>query len=89
MGLDIVELVIEVETVFGVQVPDDDAARLRTVGDLYDYVARHLGPAVSSTGGPYEGELWERYLEVVEREAGVDRTKLRPESRFVEDLNLD
>jgi acyl carrier protein len=90
MGLDIVEMVIEVETVFGVPIPDEDAARLRTVGDLYDYVAvRRVPDAVGSGGGPYEGDLWERLLDLLEREIGVDRTELRPEASFVEDLRMD
>jgi hypothetical protein len=38
MGLDAVELVLEVENAFGFSIPDDDAERLATVGQLYDYI---------------------------------------------------
>lgn len=35
MGLDTVELVMEVEESFGISLPDDRASKIRTVGDLY------------------------------------------------------
>ena len=38
MGLDAVELLIAVEEEFGVSLPDDEAAALRTLGDLHDYL---------------------------------------------------
>ncbi|HSG69337.1 MAG TPA: acyl carrier protein, partial [Planctomycetaceae bacterium] len=44
MGLDIVELVMEVEDAFGIQIPDKDYEQIRTVGDLHDYIVRHRQP---------------------------------------------
>ncbi len=41
MGLDSVELVLEVENAFGFSIPDEDVAGLPTVGKLYDYVLAH------------------------------------------------
>ena len=38
MGLDLVELVMEVEETFGFSIRDEDAAKLDTVGKLYDYI---------------------------------------------------
>ena len=90
MGLDIVEMVMEVESTFGIEIPDADAAQLTTVGALFDYVASRATPsAVRSGAGPYAGALWERYLDVLEREIGVTRAKLRPEARFVYELRMD
>lgn len=43
MGLDIVELVMEVEEEFDVRIPDREAERLMTVGDLYRWLLRQLG----------------------------------------------
>ena len=41
MGLDSVELVMEVEEAFGFSIPNEDAAVLVTVGQLYDYIMAH------------------------------------------------
>lgn len=42
MGLDSVELVVAIEESFGIEIPDDEAARIRTVGDLYDSIVSKL-----------------------------------------------
>jgi acyl carrier protein len=39
-SLDIVELVMELEEEFGVTIPDEDAEKIKTVGDAIDYLAK-------------------------------------------------
>ncbi len=41
-SLDLVELVMAFEEEFGVDVPDDDAAGLKTVGDAVGYIEKKL-----------------------------------------------
>jgi hypothetical protein len=89
MGLDIVEMVMTLEEAFQVRLPEVELARIRTVGALYDCVANQLAASgVAVRGGVFEGALWERYLDVIEHETGVDRGKLRPATTFVYDLGL-
>ena len=40
-SLDIVELVMALEDEFGIDIPDEDADKLRTVGDAMDYLKSH------------------------------------------------
>jgi len=40
--LDIVELVMNLEEEFGITIPDADAEKILTLGDLVDYLARHV-----------------------------------------------
>jgi acyl carrier protein len=42
MGLDSVELVMEVEKTFNIRIPDAEAEKIYTVGDFYEVVWRHL-----------------------------------------------
>ncbi len=37
-SLDLVELIMEIEDKFGIKIPDEDAQRLKTVGDALDYI---------------------------------------------------
>jgi acyl carrier protein len=40
-SLDLVELIMSLEEEFGVKIPDDDAANIRTVQDAMDYLQEH------------------------------------------------
>ncbi|MGH3933880.1 MAG: acyl carrier protein [Pseudonocardiaceae bacterium] len=40
-SLSMVEIAVQVEDRFGVKVPDDELANLKTVGDAVDYVAKN------------------------------------------------
>ncbi|HWH43164.1 MAG TPA: acyl carrier protein [Thermoleophilaceae bacterium] len=41
-SLDLVELVMELEDRYGIRIPDEDAARIDTVGQAADFVASRL-----------------------------------------------
>jgi hypothetical protein len=42
MGLDSVELLVEIENYFGIEIPNNEAAKIYTVGNMVDGVARIL-----------------------------------------------
>jgi len=42
-SLDIVELVMALEEEFGIDIPDEDADKLKTVGDAMNYLKQHVG----------------------------------------------
>lgn len=46
-SLHLVELTVELEDSYGVKIPDDEAARLLTVGQAADYVATHAPETAS------------------------------------------
>ncbi len=54
MGLDTVELVMAIEQEFGIEIPDPDAERMITVGDVYEYLKTRL------KSEPVEGCLRQR-----------------------------
>jgi acyl carrier protein len=42
-SLDIVELVMAMEETFDIEIPDDDAEKIQTIGDAISYVKEQLG----------------------------------------------
>ena len=42
-SLDTVELVMELEDEFDLTIPDEEAEKLKTVGEAIDYIQKHLG----------------------------------------------
>lgn len=46
-SLDIVELLLEFERVFGISIPEDEAEQIKTVGQVVAYLEKHLPGANS------------------------------------------
>ena len=42
-SLDSIELVMELEERFGIEIPDEDAQELQTVGDVVNYIGKKIG----------------------------------------------
>ena len=40
-SLDTVELIMQLEDAFGIQIPDEDAEKISTVGDAVKYIEEH------------------------------------------------
>jgi acyl carrier protein len=41
-SLDVVEFVMQVEKEFGITIPDEEAQKIKTVGDAIDWIDRYL-----------------------------------------------
>ena len=75
MGLDLVEFIMEVEPVFGIAIPDEDASRLDSVGQLYDYILAHLPHR--ETQACLSAATFYRFRRALIAEFGVDRRDVR------------
>ena len=87
MGLDSVEIILAVEEEFGLEIPDADAARMITVGDLHAFVVvelRRLGRPDSDADVAFA-----RVRDIVCRQLGVKPEAVVPNARFVKDLGVD
>jgi len=86
MGLDTVELVLAVEKKFEIEIPDSDAGKISTVGDLHAFVMSELG----RLGRPLESsDAYERLRELICHQLGVKPEVVVPEARIVKDLGAD
>jgi len=93
MGLETIELAMQIEQTFDVDLTDALPADLLTVGSLFDFILRQRSGGDSRPGrGPYYGQLWEKYLAIIEEGtplppfAPFAHGRLTPATRFREDL---
>jgi len=89
MGLDTVELLWEVEEAFGIGISDSDAARMRTVGELNQFIAEQVAAKASLNGQlvrPEPEMTWERLVPIVIEQLGVRREQVTPDAEWARDL---
>jgi acyl carrier protein len=44
-SLDVVELIMALEEEFGIEIPEEDAEKIKTVGDAINYIKQKVGQA--------------------------------------------
>ena len=79
MGLELVELVMAIEDAFGLTIPDDEASRLETVGQVTDYVVACLRDRAGPPAGPCpSARTFYRLRRELTTRLGVPRPAVRP-----------
>jgi hypothetical protein len=86
MGLDGVELVMALEDAFGIEIPDEEASQIRTVGELFNCVLNKIG---TGTVTATTDELWNKFCDVFVNQTGVNRSEIRKDAEIVADLGVD
>jgi len=86
MGLDTVELIFRVENEFEIDIPNTDAAKLGTVGELHEYVVETL-----RRQGRIEraDSVYERLRDIICYQLGVKPEDVVPSASFVDDFGAD
>ena len=84
MGLDGVELIMEVEKAFTIQIPDREAENILTVGDLYNSVWNHV-----EKEGADRKAIETKINQVIVDTLGVSLKKISPEKGFIDDFGVD
>jgi acyl carrier protein len=80
MGMDTVELVMEVEEAFDITIPDADAERILTVGNLYHYILSRLHGDGPGTGHCLTAATFYRLRRALMRSFRTPRCAIRPDS---------
>ncbi len=86
MGLDSVQILIDIEEEFQIEISDGEAEHLETAGQLFDLVREKAGisPALVDTH-----LVWQRLVKIITGITGTPVERIRPSSRFIEDLGVD
>lgn len=87
MGLDTVELVLAVEEIFGIEISNDVAASLFTVGELHEFIVAELTrlerPAVNRE------IVFDLLRNIICMQLAVEPKDVVPSARFIQDLHAD
>src|SRR3954447_1330475 len=83
MALGDVELILAIETEFGVHIPMDDVVRFERLGDIHEWLVELL----RHTSNDSEDDIWERLHRVTVRELGIRPREVTKSARMLEDLN--
>jgi acyl carrier protein len=87
VGLDTVELVMAIEEGFALEIPNETAATLTTVGDMHAYLVSELARLGRVDREPER--VYQKLREIICRETGVQPDEVVPRARFVEDFRMD
>lgn len=85
MGVDSVELVMDIERECDLTIPNEDAERLVILGEMHDY----LVGALRSRGESADPDAVWRRLHKVLVETGIHASLITPSAHTVRDLGLD
>lgn len=83
MGLDSVELLIEVENTFGVTLHQREVTHVATVEDLHALILRSLDVVEN------EKDIYSRLVRLIHLQQNIPIEKIHPHSRLVDDLGID
>lgn len=90
MGIDLLDIRMDVEREFGLQIPSEGIVQIRTVGDfgtLVRTIIERAGPG--STSIPTDEEILLRLRPIICRCLYVKPEQVMPEARLVEDLGCE
>lgn len=87
MGLDTVELVLSAEDAFEIDIPDEVAGRIFTVGELHEYVVAEL--IRRGRPGVNRDIVYDLLRNLICFQLGVRPDEVVPSARFVQDLHAD
>lgn len=82
MGMDMVEMVLDVESRFGVDLPDSECSRVRTVADLAVLVAAQIRRQRGDDDVCPTARTFYSVRRALCRGAGIGRSSVRPDTEF-------
>ncbi len=81
MGLDTVELVMEIEEAFDISIPDDRASKMLTVGDVYEFILEKTADSTLKSDTCLSAAAFYELRKHV-RSLGLSDSKIRPKTKL-------
>lgn len=88
MGLDSVDLIVQIEKAFDIQIPDSEAEKISTVGHLYACVERHY-VALTKDSGPDRLDIQTVINHILTERFGIEPQEIAPNKSLTNDLGID
>jgi acyl carrier protein len=93
MGLESVEIILSVEEVFDLEIPDEDVEEFETVGDMYLYLLKRLNIPLydteTRTASWQREQVWQKLRDIFVRCLEIKPEKVTLTARLVHDLGID
>lgn len=89
MGLEIVELMMDIERAYGITIPDDAMDNIHTLGDFHDLIAKLVAEQKPErfAQASFHAELWPAIAHYATRNGyHSEPDTVTRQTRFVEDL---
>ncbi len=86
MGPDIINMLMDVEESFDIDVPDEEWERASTIGEIYEIVCGALDKPVAKP--PAGTPTWEQLLDVIQENTSIRRSILGYDAKLAKDLKL-
>jgi hypothetical protein len=86
MGLETVEIIMEIEDRFHVSIPDKIASTCNTVSDLQRELSTLLQQQGRQPSQALEHEIYDGIVAVIVKQTRIPASKIRPESRWIGDI---
>ena len=83
MGLDVVQLLMNIEEHYGFTISDADAREMRSVGDLHQYILDH------AQSQPDSDEAWSWLRDMISSDFGIPKDHVTREAWVVRDLRIN
>lgn len=81
MGLDTVELVMEIEEAFDISIPDDRASKMLTVGDVYEFILEKTADSTLKSSTCLSAAAFYDLRRNV-RSLGLSHSEIRPKTKL-------
>jgi acyl carrier protein len=85
MGLDSVELIMEIEKAFEISIQDEEAQKIITVGDIYNCTWSYINKRKEAN----KKEMETIINQIIHDKIGVELKEISPEKKIIDDFGID